>query len=146
MSVLKVYIVQMLHSSREGERDARQNMEEAHPPHKAKGRNKIIHTTPTITTTKTTPHLDRLDRIVLIMGRTRGTRQMVYLIDLEQYRERDVVPDQREVGMVKPVLDVRLPSREEVVQHDYLVSLGHETIDEMGSHESRPTGDEYLLP
>ena len=70
---------------------------------------------------------------------------MIYLIDLEQYRQRDVVPDEGEVGMVKPVLDVRLASREEVIEHDHLVSVGHETIDEVRADESGPPGDEYLL-
>ena len=90
-------------------------------------------------------HLDGFDGIVLIVRRTGGARQMIDLIHLEEDREGDIVPNEGEVGMVKPVLDIRLPPREEIVQHHHLVTLGHETIDQMRPDESRTAGDQDLL-
>ena len=55
------------------------------------------------------------------------------------------MPDEGEVGMVKPVLDIRLPPREEIVQHYHLVALGHETIDQMRPDKARPASDQDLL-
>ena len=91
-------------------------------------------------------HLDGFHGIVLIVRRTGGARQMIDLIHLEEDREGDVVPNEGEVGMVKPVLDVRLPPREEIIQHHHLVSLGHETVDQMRPHEAGTAGDQDLLP
>ncbi len=70
---------------------------------------------------------------------------MIDLIYLQEDGQGDVVPNEGEVGMVKPVLDVCLPPREKVIQHNHLVTLGHQTVDQMRPDESRPAGDQYLL-
>ncbi|RUS33145.1 hypothetical protein BC938DRAFT_472897 [Jimgerdemannia flammicorona] len=72
---------------------------------------------------------------------------MINLIDFDHERIDDVVPNELEVRVSKPVLYVSLISREEVVEDNDVMSHEHETVDEMGPHKSRAAGDEnaFLL-
>ena len=55
------------------------------------------------------PHhrsLDRLDRVVLVVARGSGTREVVDLVHLEEQRLDHIVADQLEIAVVQQVLDV----------------------------------------
>jgi hypothetical protein len=56
------------------------------------------------------------------------------------------VRDELEVIVSDPLVYVFLSTGEEVIQHDNLVTLKHELINEMGSDEASPSSDEDSEP
>lgn len=52
------------------------------------------------------------------------------------------MPNQTKVGMVQPVFHIGLAPGEKVVEYDHLVSLGHESVGQMGADKACSTGDE----
>ncbi len=70
---------------------------------------------------------------------------MVNLIYLQQNGLRDVMSDKRKVGMMQPMLYVCFPPGEEVIEDDDFVTVGHESIDEVGAYEAGSSCDEYLF-
>lgn len=61
-------------------------------------------------------------------------------------RVHDVVVHELEVRVSNPVLNVATSAREEVVQRYHFVSVHHELIHEVRTHEARASGDKYPLP
>ena len=91
------------------------------------------------------PHdggLQRLDRVVLIVGRRGGAGEVVNLVHLGLERLDHIVPDQFETGMAEKVLDVGFSSGEEVVQAEDFVPGCDEPLAKMGAKESGSAGDE----
>ena len=74
------------------------------------------------------PHhvcLDRLHRVVLVMNRRRGTREVIYLIDFEQDRFDHVVTQQLESVIVEQLQDVFATASEKIVEADDLVTISN---------------------
>ena len=72
------------------------------------------------------PHdirLYRLYRVVLIMHRGCGAREVVYLIHFKEHRLYDIMPYQLEKGVGEEVRYVLLAAGEEVVEAQHLVAL-----------------------
>lgn len=63
---------------------------------------------------------------------------MVDLIDLQQNRLHDIVPNELKPRVREMVDDVLLSPREEVIDHDHIIAPGDELIHEVAPHESRP--------
>ncbi len=72
----------------------------------------------------------------------RGAREVVDLVDLEEQRVRDVVPDELEVRPAQEVLDVLLPARKKVVQTDHLFPALEQGLAQVRAQESGGTGDD----
>ena len=76
-------------------------------------------------------HIDRtqhrslggLDRIELIKNRGGGTRQIINFIDLRIVRQRDIVLDEPETGIIHQLHDVPLVPRKKIIETDDLVPL-----------------------
>ena len=86
--------------------------------------------------------LHRLDRVVLVVARRGGAGQVVDLVDFQQDRLRDVVPNQLEVRLAEQVRDVRLLAGEEVVEADDVVPLVDQAFAEMRAEKPGAAGDE----
>ena len=69
------------------------------------------------------------------MNRWRWAREMVDLVNLQQDRVDNIVPNKLEVGHIQKVLDVVLGSSEEVVNTDDL----HKAWTFISNHLSRNT-------
>ena len=89
--------------------------------------------------------LGRLDRVVLVVDRRRGTGEVVDLVHLHVERKRHVVPDELEARMVVQVVDVPLVAGEQVVDAEDLVPLLEQPIAQMRAEEAGAAGDEYSL-
>lgn len=63
---------------------------------------------------------------------------MVDLIDLQQNRLHNIVSNELKPRILKMMDDVLLPPREEVIDHDHIITPGDEFIHKMAPHESRP--------
>jgi hypothetical protein len=86
-----------------------------------------------------------LHRIELIVhGRCRAS-QIVDLVDFDIQREGDVVAHELETRVLEQVLDVRLASREEVVDAQYLVPGGKQALAQVRAEKSGSAGDEQLF-
>ena len=86
--------------------------------------------------------LHRLDRVVLVMARGGRAGEVVDLVHFQPERMDDVVPQQFEVGLREQVGDVRLLTREEVVDADHVVAHRHEAVAEMAAEKAGAAGDE----
>jgi len=84
--------------------------------------------------------LDGLDRIVLVMDRRGGTRQMENTIDLEQDRLDDIVTHQLEIAAVDQMADVGALAAEKVVQADDFVPVLEQPFTKMRPEKSCSTG------
>lgn len=82
---------------------------------------------------------DGLDRVVLVMHRRGGAGEVVDLVNFQENRLDDVVPDELEPGVAEVVHQVVLPPREEVIHHDHAVPSLHQTVHEVAPHEAGPT-------
>merc|ERR1711957_349122 len=69
---------------------------------------------------------DRLDGVVLVMRRRRRARQVIDLINLHHDGLDDVVSDQLEVRVVRPVGHVLLLAGEEIVNDGDVVAFHHD--------------------
>ena len=86
--------------------------------------------------------LDGLDRVVLVVNGRGGAGQVVDLVDLEEERLGDVVPDKLELVVVEQMLDVLSPAGEEVVQADDVMAVRKKPLAEVGADEAGAAGDE----
>ena len=89
--------------------------------------------------------LGRLHRVVLVVDRRRRTGEVVDLVDLDEQRERHVVPDELEARVVVQVIDVALGAGEEVVDAEHLVALLEQAVAEVGAEEAGAAGHEDPL-
>lgn len=89
---------------------------------------------------------DSLDGIILVMNRRCRASQVVDLIDLQQNRLHNIMSNELKPRILKMVDNVLLPPREEVIDHDHIITPGDELIHEMAPHESRPAGDDDPQP
>ena len=81
--------------------------------------------------------LDRLDRVVLIVAGRGGAGEVVDLVDFQQDRLRDVVPDQLEIRPVEQMGDVRLLAGEKIVEADHVVPVARRAARRGASPGSR---------
>src|SRR6185369_17094888 len=92
-------------------------------------------------TLRETKHIDRahhvrlhsLHRVVLVVHRRSRTREVIDLIDFEEYRLGDVVTQQLEALIVEQVKNVFAPAGEEVVEAEHLVAFADESLTKMRS-------------
>jgi hypothetical protein len=84
--------------------------------------------------------LDGLDRIVLVMDRRGGTRQMKNAIDLEQDRLDEIVAHQLEIAAGDQMADVGALAAEKIVQADDFVPVLEQTFTKMRPEKSCSTG------
>ncbi len=84
--------------------------------------------------------LDGFDRIVLVMDRRGGTRQVENAIDLEQDRLDDIVAHQLEIAAVDQMADVGALAAEKVVQADDFVPVLEQAFTKMRPEKSCATG------
>ena len=80
------------------------------------------------------------------MHRRRGTREVVDLINLQQNRLNDVVANELEPRVPEQMHQVLFSSREEIVDHDDVVTASDEFVDEVAPDEARAAGDDDSLP
>ena len=80
--------------------------------------------------------------LVLISLRASGASQVVDLVDLDQERLGDVVPDHLKVGVPDPMRDGRFRAGKVVVEHGDVVAHEHEPVDEVGADKACAAGDE----
>ncbi|GER43504.1 acyl-CoA N-acyltransferases super family protein [Striga asiatica] len=88
---------------------------------------------------------DCLDGIILVMhGRCRAG-QVVDLIHLQQNRLHNIMPDQLEPRIPEQMHHVLFPPREEIVDHDHVVTPGDQLIHQMAPDKTGTAGgaDEY---
>jgi hypothetical protein len=86
--------------------------------------------------------LDRLDRVVLVVRRRRGTREVVDLLDLELEGVDDVVADEFKIWIRQQVRDVPLLAGEEIIEADDLVAVVQEPVAEVRAEKAGAAGDE----
>lgn len=72
------------------------------------------------------------------MNRRGRASQVVDLIDLQQNRLHNIMSNELEPRVLEMMDDVLLPPREEVIDHDHVVTSGDELVHEMAPHEPRP--------
>ena len=82
--------------------------------------------------------LNRLDRVVLIMNRRRGTGQVIDLIDFEQDGFNHIVTQKLKLRIAHQVRNILSPSREKVVETDYFVLFGQQPFAEMDTAHQVP--------
>ena len=70
------------------------------------------------------------------MNRGSRTGEVVDLVDLEVYRESDVVPHKFEAGVVQQMADIRLAAGEEVIQADHVVLVLEQTLAKVRSEKA----------
>jgi len=70
---------------------------------------------------------------------------MINLIHLQQNWLNHIMPDQTKVGMVQPMFHISLAPGEKVVEYHHLVSLGHESIGQVGTDKACSAGNENFL-
>ena len=87
--------------------------------------------------------LDRLDRVVLVMNRRCGTRQIVDLIDLKQYRLRHVMADEFKSVVVQEFGDILLASGKKIVEADDFAAFAQQSFAQMRTDKSGTAGDKY---
>ena len=80
---------------------------------------------------------------MLVVNRRRGASEIVYLVDFDKQRERDVVPHQFEPRIVHKRLQIAPGTRKEVVQTQHLMAIVEETLAEMGTQKSGAAGDHH---
>lgn len=85
---------------------------------------------------------DRLDGVVLVMDWGGGTGEVIDLVDLEQDRLDDIVPDELEPGVAEQMNEVVLPAGEEVVHNDDIVAPSDQLVDEVASNETGAASDD----
>src|SRR6185369_13129140 len=81
-------------------------------------------------------HIDRahyirlhcLYRVVLVVHRRRGTREVIDLIDFEEYRLGDVMTQQLEALIIEQVKDIFAPAGEEIIEAEHLVTFVDEPL------------------
>jgi len=78
------------------------------------------------------------------MHRRSRARQVVDLVDLDVERQRDVVADEFEPGMVDQVLDVVLAAGEEVVGADDMMAAFDQAVAQVAAEETGATRDKDL--
>ena len=71
--------------------------------------------------------------------------QMIDLIDFHVERSDDVMMDQLEVLVAKPMLDVALVTGEKVIRHNNLVTLHHQHVHQMTADEAGASGHQNSL-
>jgi hypothetical protein len=86
-----------------------------------------------------------LHRIVLVVDRGGGARQIVDFIHFYIERKAHVVAHELEAGMREQVLDISLRAGEEIVYAEHFIAASEQAIDQMRANESRTTGDENAL-
>jgi hypothetical protein len=84
----------------------------------------------------------RLHRVVLVVDRRGGAREVVDLVHLQVEREGDVVPDDLEVGAADQVGDVALAAGVEVVAADDVAALLQQALAEKGAQEPGAARDQ----
>ena len=82
---------------------------------------------------------DGLDRIVLVMHRRGRASEVVDLVNFQENRLDNVVPDELKPGVPEMVHQILLPPREEVIHHDHAVPSLDQTVHEVATHEAGPT-------
>eukprot|EP00754_Rhynchopus_humris_P039921 Rhum_TRINITY_DN22999_c0_g1::Rhum_TRINITY_DN22999_c0_g1_i1::g.176756::m.176756 len=88
---------------------------------------------------------DGLHRVEHVVGRRRGRRHVVDLVNHELHLVSHVVVHDREVGVPEPLLHVLDAACEEVVHHDHVVPLEHQLVDEVRPDEAAAAGHENPL-
>src|SRR3954470_18174655 len=78
----------------------------------------------------------RLDRVVLVMRWRRRAGQIIDLIDLVFEGVDDVVTYEFEIRIRQKVRDVRLLSREQIVDAHHFVTVPEQTLAEMGTEKA----------
>jgi hypothetical protein len=76
------------------------------------------------------------------MGRGSGAGKVVDPIDLELEGIDDVMPHQLEAGIADQVLDIGLPTGEEVIEADDVMPLTDKAIAKVGAEKSGTAGNE----
>lgn len=89
---------------------------------------------------------DGLDGIELVMDRGSRASQVIDLVNLQEDGLNDVVPNELEIGVSKMVKQVILPSGEEIVDHNHAIASLNQTIHQVASDETGPTGHHNPLP
>jgi hypothetical protein len=86
--------------------------------------------------------LGGLHGVMLIVNRRGRTGEIVNFVDLDIERESHVVPHQLEARMIAQMGDVQFGSGEEIVDAKDVVALGDQSVAQMGTQETRATGDQ----
>ena len=76
------------------------------------------------------------------MGRRGRAGEVVNLIDLEFVWIADIVPDQLKARISQQVLNIPLPSGEEIIEAEDLMPFVQEPFTEMGAEEAGTAGNE----
>jgi hypothetical protein len=87
---------------------------------------------------------DGLDGIVLVVNWRGGAGQVIDLVDLQQQRLADVVPQKLEAAVIEQMSDVISTPREKVIEADDFVALQNQTFTEMRADEPRTARHEHL--
>lgn len=97
---------------------------------------------------KSTHHigLNGLDWVILIMNRGGRAGQVVDLIDLQQNRLNDVMPNELEPRVPKMVHQIILPPGKEIINHNHVVAPVKELVNKMRPNEPSTAGDDNSEP
>ena len=89
--------------------------------------------------------LGGLHRIVAVVDRRRRAGQVPDLVGFDVQRERHVMADEFEPGVVVQVIDVALGPGEQVVHANDLVALAEQAVDQVRSEEPGATCHQHAL-
>jgi hypothetical protein len=87
-------------------------------------------------------HLGRLNRIVLVMDRGRGTGEVIDLVHLDKERKGDIMAEKLKVRVPHQVDDISLRPRIEIVDAEDIAAVTKKilVLAEMGPQESGSAG------
>ena len=88
---------------------------------------------------------NRLNGILLIVDRRRGTCQIVNLIDFQIEGKGDIMADKLKMTVVHQMINIPLVSCEKIVNTDDIVSVLQKPLAEMGAEKTASAGDKNIF-